>query len=755
MNNEYEIAKQLFLEGNKFFEIGKFHDAAREYRSALNLAPSRISIIFNLTTTLIHLSSYDEALNLLSQGISIDPKHIGLKLNLANTYISTQKLHDAITQFNEILKIDPSNIEALNGLGEIFYFQENYQKSLTYFLSIYKNEEKNIKNINNIAICYSKLRQYDLANTYYEICVEEFGAENMEYLENYVFNLLELNEIDKAHNIIKELQGKEYESAKILNCLGIIFYDKNEFEISERYFKKSIKLNKSYAEVYINYGALLTKMGKFDEALLNLKLAEELKSTNELNFNFSTLYTHIGDKERAIKYLEKIKETENQVYPYRLGNLIHLKMMEANWNEYYKFKKEIVERIKNDKEVINPFVSLSVIESIEDQINSIKLWSKKYKTSDEKLYVNRQNGKIKIAYYSPDFKAHAVSYLISNLFQAHDKENFEIYSFYYGNEKNENEWNDRIRLHSDYYIDAADMSNESIVNLSREYKIDIAVDLAGYTAEARPEIFALRCAPIQINFLGFPGSIASKSMDYIIADKYVIPPEYQSYYYEKPIYMPRTFQVNDDSREYGDVITRNAYKIPEDSCVYIALCNTHKITPDIFKCWLEIISNVPDALLIIIADSESVAKNINNFTTLNNIDKSKVKFIKRIKNYRDYLSFYRIGDIFLDTYPFNGGTTVSDALFSSMPVITISGETFASRMAGSLLNACEMNELISCSIDDYKRIAIKLGNNNVYRDQIRAKIKSNIKKNEVFNTKKFAKELECEFIKLINNQLCS
>lgn len=353
---------------------------------------------------------------------------------------------------------------------------------------------------------------------------------------------------------------------------------------------------------------------------------------------------------------------------------------------------------------------------------------------------NIKKEKMKVGYYTSDFKEHPVSYLIVELFEKHNKNNFEIFGFFYG-EPNDTSIRKRIEENMDGFINIQNMSDKEVAVLSRKMDIDIAVDLTGMTEAGRKGIFSYRVAPVQISYLGYLGTMGADYYDYIIADEIIIPKEYQQYYTEKIIYLP-SYQVNDSKRFVSNyVLTRGELNIPDDSVVYICLNSSYKITKELFSIWIEILNLVPESFLILYVDNNITMNNINSEALKQGLPLERIKFLDYIKR-EDYFVRYKIADLFLDTIPYNAGTTASDALWVGLPVLTCMGKSFSSRVCSSLLNSIELNELICTSLDEYKRKAVNLGSNKLELNNIKEKLKNNIKTAMLFDSKKFAKNIE-------------
>jgi predicted O-linked N-acetylglucosamine transferase (SPINDLY family) len=299
------------------------------------------------------------------------------------------------------------------------------------------------------------------------------------------------------------------------------------------------------------------------------------------------------------------------------------------------------------------------------------------------------------------------------------------------------------------------LNDQAIARFSRDIGIDIAVDLKGYTKNSRPNIFSYRCAPIQVNYLGFPGTLGSKNYDYIFADSYIIPTHNQKFYSEKIIYLPHCYQVNDSKKVISSTKFRKKdIGLPDNKFIYCSFNNTYKITPIIFDAWMQILKTVENSVLWLFEENETAAKNLRIEATKKGVDMNRLIFAQRLP-LEDHLSRYQLADLFIDTFPCNGHTTTSDALWAGIPVVTLAGESFSSRVAASLLNTIGAPELITYSIDDYIKLAIELASSREKFFSIKDKIAVNRSTSPLFNIKLFTKNIELAYQRIYNNSLGS
>jgi hypothetical protein len=341
--------------------------------------------------------------------------------------------------------------------------------------------------------------------------------------------------------------------------------------------------------------------------------------------------------------------------------------------------------------------------------------------------------------------------LTVELFERHDRSRFEVYGFCWSKEDG-TAFRQRVLNAFDCFVRIGGMGDKEAAECIRSHEIDILVDLHGLTSGARPMILSYRPAPVQMTYLGFPGTTGFPWIDYVICDRYLMPVEEAKYYSEKPLYLPRCFQASDSKRQVGAMPKRADYSLPEDAFVYCSFNNNYKYTQEMFAAWMHILKQVPKSVLWLLADNEWAKDNLCREARKNGIKKDRLVFAPRVAP-ADYLARYQLADLFLDTYPFNGGTTANDALYMGLPLLTLSGRTFASRMAGSLLTNLELPELISHSLQEYKDKAIELARKKNEYMVIKNRLDHNRVSGSVFNMAEFVADYERELSGVLQNPL--
>jgi predicted O-linked N-acetylglucosamine transferase (SPINDLY family) len=355
-----------------------------------------------------------------------------------------------------------------------------------------------------------------------------------------------------------------------------------------------------------------------------------------------------------------------------------------------------------------------------------------------------RHDRIRIGYFSANYYNHAVAYLIAELFERHDRSRFEILGFSFGPDAKD-EMSQRVSVAMDRFLDVRSLSDRSVAQLSREHEVDIAVDLMGFTKDNRFGIFAERAAPIQVNYLGYPGTTGADCMDYLIADRTLIPESSRQHYSEKIVYLPDSYQVNDSKRLISEKTSSRAEEgLPEQGFVFCCFNNNYKIVPGTFDRWMRILGQVEGSVLWLLEDNPWAGGNLRKEATRRGISPERLVFARRLP-LAEHLARHRLADLFLDTLPYNAHTTASDALRAGLPVLTCLGEAFASRVAATLLRAVDLPELITTSEAEYEALAVEIALNSERCHAIRERLRQNLPTAPLFNTRSYTNHLEAAY----------
>ena len=709
--------------GIAFKKLNKFDSALESLNQAIKINPKFFEAYNIRGLIFIELERLNEALESLNKALEINPNYAEAYYNQGNLLCEMKKFNEAISSYNKAIKINPNYSKAYNNLGIIFKKLKKSDSALESFNKAVEINPNFAEAYNNQGNVLCEMKKFNEALSCYNktIKINPNFAEAYNNRANILNEFKKFNEALEDCNKVIKINPK---NAQAYNNRAIIQNKLEQHNMAIESLNLAIQYNPNYAEAYYNQGNLLCEMKKFNEA--------------------------ISSYNKAIKI--------NPNLDYLLGRLIFSKHCISEWKSFAKDLKDISDKILKKYKICTPLQSLRFFDSPELQKITAQTYVKeKYSDKNDLIHITNKklNKKIRIGYYSADFYNHAMSSLLTNLYELHDKSKFELFAFSFGPERKD-EMYYRISAAFDQFIDVKLKSDDEIMKLSRELKIDVAIDLMTFTQYHRFEIFTKRCAPIQINYLGYPGTSGASCFDYIIADKTLIPKKNQKYYSEKIIYLPDTYQVNDSKRKISDkVFTRKELSLPKDSFVFCCFNQSSKINPEIFYIWMNLLKSINNSVLWILPQNEIAVKNLQKEATIRNVNPDRIKFAQDMEM-SEHLARHKAADLFIDTFPYNAHTTASDALWAGLPVLTLMGESFASRVAGSLLNAIDLPELITHTKKEYEDKAIELANNKSLLNEIRNKLNKNRLIKPLFNTKLFTKNLEKAYLmiyeKYINNK---
>lgn len=540
-------------------------------------------------------------------------------------------------------------------------------------------------------------------------------------------------------------------NAVIYSNKGNALKELNQLKLALESYEKAISLNANDAEVYNNKGNALLILERYDAAIESYEKAITLDPNYADAYNGrGNAYSLKGELTKAFQSCEiarKLDGNASNILSSCLGTRIKI----CYWNGLSDLLDRLYQAGIREGSKTHPFDFLATIDDparIKELTTRYMLDMHPARDNLGLLDKKPQKQKIRIGYFSGDFINHPVSYLMAGVLETHDHHKFEVFAFSYrrGGEEGSSMRN-RILDACDRFIDiGSDMSDKDVATLARELELDIAIDLGGITAHNRPGVFAYRVAPIQISYIGYLGTMGAPYYDYLIADPIIIPAKEQASYSEKIIYLP-SYQANDSRRQISEkIFTRKELGLPEVGFIYCCFNNSYKITPSIFDSWMKILLAVEGSILFLYADNEEVKKNLINEADARGILSDRIIFAGRVAR-EDYLARFRVADLFLDTSPYNAGTTASDALWAGLPVLTYLGRSFSARMCGSLLNAIGLPELVTSSQQEYEDLAISIGRDPERIAGLKTKLAENRLTKPLFNTKLFTQSLELAFTK--------
>jgi predicted O-linked N-acetylglucosamine transferase (SPINDLY family) len=537
--------------------------------------------------------------------------------------------------------------------------------------------------------------------------------------------------------------------------LGATLANLGDLAGAEAAYRRAVGMAPTFAQPRLNLGLLFERAGQFDAAMAewqwivaNCPRDEATKPLVQLALN------HLGRVSEGKKQFPEADAYLTQSLllepdqPDVLHHWVFLRQKQCAWPVYTDLSGVSKESMR---ESTSALAMLSISDDPQAQLHAAELFvdTKLAKNlpplTDGSGYGHR---KLRIAYCSSDFCMHPVSLLTVQMFELHNRDAFDVYGFCWSPEDGSTT-RQRVKAAMDHFFSIHQMKDEDVAHLIRSHEIDILVDLQGQTSGARANILAYRPAPIQITYLGLPATTGFPFIDYVIADEFLIPPSETQYYSEKPLYMPHIYQVSDRKRQQGPKPTRASCGLPEQGFVFCSFNNSYKYTPEVFDVWLSLLGKVPGSVLWLLADNPWAESNLRKVAQSKGFAPERLVFALRVSP-ENYLARYLIADLFLDTFPFNAGTTANDCLWMGCPLLTLTGRSFGARMAGALLTAAGLPELITYNLDDYEAVALDLANDPARCTRLRAKLGEVREHGVLFDTPTFVSDLEARLVQLVN-----
>jgi len=706
----------LHLLGVTYSQLGKHRKALELIGRAIGLCPERALFHSNFGIALAELGRFEEATVSYDRALAIDPKYADAYYNRGNALLGLKQFDAALASYDQAIAIQPDHAQAHYNRGSAL-------KALRRFADALCSYDRTIALAPGFAPAYCN-RGNALA---------ELGRLD-EALANY----------DRAIAIQPRfVQALCSRGAALTTC--------RRYGDALVSFDNAVAIEPENAEAWYNRGIVLVALERAEQALASYdraiairpRYAEALHNRGDVLASLDQFSAAVASYERAIALKPDID--------YLFGTLLHTRMKLCDWRNFAVDSAELFSRIGRHLRAATGFSVQALTDSPSLQLQAARIFAEDKCPADASLGpITRRvrQAKIRLGYFSADFYEHATAQLIVGLFEEHDRERFELVAFSFG-PRVEDEMRQRVRGAFDKFIEVQDRTDRQIAELARSLEIDIAIDLKGFTKDARSAIFSLRAAPIQVSYLGYSGTMASESIDYLIADRVLIPPGSEKHYSEKIAFLPDSYQANDGKRKIAEkTFTRREAGLPEDGFVFCCFNALYKITPATFESWTRILHRVKDSVLWLLVGAPQALENLRKEAMQRGIAPDRLIFTERLPP-AEHLARARLADLFLDTLPCNAHTTASDALWAGLPVLTCLGESFAGRVAASLLHAIHLPELITHSQAEYETLAIELATNRGRLTQIRQTLSHNRFTAPLFDTSLIARRIEAVYARML------
>jgi protein O-GlcNAc transferase len=628
---------------------------------------------------------------------------------------------DAANAFLHALELNPSAAEVHHDLAVVWHLMGRYEQALTSF--------------NKAVALNSELAQawFNGGNT---LCAMKREREAIDWFSRAV--ALKPNYVTAHYNLAK--------AYKTMGKHSKAYY----------HYQSALVIDPTMAEAHNNMGSLLLASGSLDQALTCFKQALNLKADYaEAIYNYALTLNRLGRPGEAVAHAQSCIQLQPDNGE-ALALLVSLLQQTCDWHQLCQAEKQLDrltrQQLENDLRTSeSPFLNFARCTNARHNLMISRSWSR-YLTSNHPLHRPRftftkdlNSGKrLNIGYLSERFRNAATGHLTAGIFARHDRERFNVFAYSWGQDDG-SYYRRKIESGVDHFIDIRNMSDFDAAVRINDDGIDILVDMMGWMHGNRMAILAQRPAPIQVNYLGYPGTSGAGFMDYLVADQVVIPPEQRQYYSEQVIWMPHCYQANDPQTPIDmRVHTHLEYGLPENGIVFCAFNTDYKIEPAAFKAWMRILHRVPNSVLWLLVRSPEARRNLKRAAEAQGINSQRLIFASPLAK-DAHMARLRLADLALDTFTVNGHTTASDALKAGVPVITCLGNHFASRAAASILHAVGLGQLVTRSVSDYEDLAVSLALNRAQRIEIVNRLEHNKKTHPLFDIERYVRNLEAAF----------
>jgi predicted O-linked N-acetylglucosamine transferase (SPINDLY family) len=696
-------------------ELKDYAAAGESYRKALSLNPNLPLAHNNFSIVLRRLGSCEEALGHCEKAITLAPNYAEAWNNRGNALFDLGRHDEALESYERTLALAPGIPEALLGRGNCLLAVERFEEAVAdYDKALSKRPDSADCHVGR-GLALHGLKRFDAA----------------------------LSSYDRALAIDPQNGDAWFSRGNALHQL-------HQFSAAVASYDKALAIRPDFAEVYYHRGRALQALRRLDDALADFDTALAMKPFfTDCLYSYANALRELNRLDEASAAFERLMDVAPD-HEFLKGMLLYTKMFCGDWDRFGELAEAVTWDVESGQKAAEPFVYQALSRSPKDLQRCAEIFAAaRYPRASAQLWAgeNYDHGKIRIGYVSGEFRYQATSILIAELFERHDKERFALYAF-------DNGWDDgsalraRINHACDEIVDISDLSDLAAAAAIRQREIDILIDLNGYFGSDRTGVFACRPAPVQVNYLGFPGTMAADYMDYIIADAVVIRPEERVFYTEKVVYLPDAYQANDTKRRIAEhAPTRAEFSLPDQGFVFCCFNNTYKIAPDIFDIWMRLLGRVEGSVLWLLQHNEMTPRNLRREAESRGIAPERLVFATGVP-LEQHLARHRLADLFLDTLPYNAHTTANDALWAGLPLVTCEGTTFPGRVAASLLRAAGLEDLIAGSLEDYEALALRLTRDRELLRSVKAKLVRNRDTSALFDSTRFARHIEAAYVNM-------
>ena len=690
--------------------LGRTSEATLAFERVTKLDPMNVTGYLNLGVALKDQGLLEDAIATFQKALLLKPDYPDAFVNLGNTLKAQGHLDQALEAYQNALRLDPNHLQAVLNMGAGLQDQGSFEAALEVYRSALDRHKSHPKIYANMGVTLQSAGHIEDAIKAYKSAIHLEPTDPQTYIN-----------------------------------LGNVYFDTGDYKDAEDAYLTAISLNPKATDAYNNLSNALSHQGRLEDAQKAIEVAVSLEPDNaKFHANLGDILADQGAFDKAIDACTVALSLDSDNHAIRVQKL-NLLAKVCDWDGIEKDRPKIPILGRSDQEIL-PFSALPLEDSPERHRQRSEIFCKaKFNSSiGQRILQRSQRAKLRIGYFSAEFKSHPVAYLMAKVLETHDRSEFEIFGYSIATPE-EDSMRARMIASFDQFRDLNIMSDEAAIRVLKKDALDIAIDLTGHTKGGRTSLFAQRIAPVQINYLGYPGTMGAEFMDYIIADTHLIPPDHQDFYTEKPIYLPHHYQAQDDTLPIAEETQgRSDLGLPDDGFVFCAINNTYKISPNEFDIWMRLLHQVERSVLWLSESNIWAKESLIKEAKSRGISEDRLVFAPKV-SHEKYLAQFRQADLFLDTFIYNAGATASNALWAGLPVITKSGQGYTARMAGSLLCSVGLSELVTKTSQEYEDLALKCATEPTFLGSIKQKLDRNRTTSPLFNTALFTRHLENGF----------
>jgi predicted O-linked N-acetylglucosamine transferase (SPINDLY family) len=773
--------------GNGLRKMNLPEEALASYDKAIALKLDHADAFNNRGIVLCDLKRLEQALASFERAIALKPDYAEAHVNKGNALRQLRRVEEAIASYDKVILLQPGHAEVHNSRGAALMELRRFEEARASFEAATALNPRFAAAHNNHGIALFELRRIEEAITSYgnaiaakpdqaeahnnrgnafralkrlEEALEDYGkaiALRPGYFEAHYHRGNTLWELGRPEDALASYNAAialKPDHAGVHNNRGIALWGLKRLAEAVEAYDASIARKPDHAEAYNNRGTALLEQNRPKEALASLQKAIELRpGYPDAVRNHATALSVLRRFDESFETYDRLFNEAPTLTGVE-GQRLNAKLQLCDWRDIDSESVHLVQSIRSGIPATQPFYLLAAPSSPGDQLQCSRLWTKThYPLSEPPVWRGEkyQHDRIRVGYVSADFRHHPMAYLAAGMFESHDRSRFEVTAISLSPDDG-SEIRQRLQASFERFVDASSLGDDQIAELVREQEIDILVDLMGFTTHARTAIFARRPAPIQVSYLGYPGTMGAPYIDYLVADRIVIPDYQRQHYSESVVFLPDSYFVNDSRRAIAETqFSREQLGLPPTGFVFCCFNTAPKISPEIFGCWMRILKQVPGSVFWLLESSLKAMENLKNEAVARGIDPGRLVFAPHMAP-AEHLARHRLADLCLDTLPYNAHTTACDALWAGTPIVTCLGETFVGRVATSLLYAIKLPELVRTTLQGYERLAIELAMQPVKLAGIKRRLAANRDSAPLFDTALFTRRIEAAFSGMIDRQ---